>query len=159
MTLHDGLLSRDGWYLLDDTARPRSVIGGPPGFGAAPRPRRGAYQDGYFFGYGPDYARGLRDLRAPYRARAAARRATRSSLWFSRYFTYKQSDYAPLLARFQDEKVPLDVLMVDTDFKAPHSWNGWELRPSACSPTRAASSPGRKGRASSVSLNVHPSIS
>ena len=46
--LHEGLLSRDGWYLLDDT---RSVLltGGSPGF-ATRATGRGAYQDGYFFG-------------------------------------------------------------------------------------------------------------
>ncbi len=65
-----GLLSRDGWYLLDDT---RSVLltGGSPGF-ATRAGGRGAYQDGYFFGYGHDYVRGLRDLRALTGAGAAA---------------------------------------------------------------------------------------
>src|SRR2546421_2290805 len=48
--LHDGLLSRDGWYLLDDS---RSVIltGTARGFATRRTWTAKAYQDGYFFGY------------------------------------------------------------------------------------------------------------
>jgi alpha-glucosidase (family GH31 glycosyl hydrolase) len=155
VALHDGLLSRDGWYLLDDSAT-ALVTGGAPGF--APRPDHGgAYQDGYFFGYGLDYARGLRDLRtltgpAPLLPRNAF------GVWFSRYFTYRQSDYAPLLARFRAEKVPLGVLMVDTDFKAPHAWNGWRFAADLF-PDPPGFLSWAKGNGLSVSLNVHPSLS
>jgi alpha-glucosidase (family GH31 glycosyl hydrolase) len=79
-------------------------------------------------------------------------------VWFSRYFPYTQSDYAPLLARFQAEKVPLDVLMVDTDFKAPHSWNGWSFAKDLF-PDPAGFFAWAKGKGLSVSLNIHPSIS
>ena len=48
---------------------------------------RGAYQDGYFFGYGHDYARGLRDLRALSGAAPLLPRKTFGN-WFSRYWPY-----------------------------------------------------------------------
>ena len=55
-----GLLYQDGWSLIDDTAsaeydlRTKTVT---------PRPTHtGGYQDGYVFGYGQDYQRGLQDL-------------------------------------------------------------------------------------------------
>ena len=75
-----------------------------------------------------DYLRGLADLRrltgpAPLLPRQAF------GVWFSRYFACSQSIYPPLLARFRAERIPLDVLMVDTDFKAPHRWNGWNWWP------------------------------
>jgi hypothetical protein len=153
--LHDGLLSRDGWYLLDDS-HTALLQRGPPGY--APRPAHaGAYQDGYFFGYGRDYLRGLADLRrltgpAPLLPRQAF------GVWFSRYNAYEQSDYPPLLARFRAARVPLDVLMVDTDFKAPHRWNGWEwyskLFPDPRGFLRWAHNQGI-----AVGLNTHPSIS
>jgi alpha-glucosidase (family GH31 glycosyl hydrolase) len=155
VALHDGLLSRAGWYLLDDSSTVL-VTSGSPGFAVRPS-HGGAYQDGYFFGYGRDYARGLKDLRtltgpAPLLPRNAF------GVWFSRYFPYKQSDYAPLLARFASEKVPLNVLMVDTDFKAPHAWNGWSFADELF-PDPGGFFAWAKGKGLSVSLNVHPSIS
>ena len=152
--LHDGLLSRDGWYVLDDSAT-ALLQDAPPGF--APRPEHeGEYQDGYLFGYGHDYARGLRDLRlltgaAPLLPRGAF------GVWFSRYHAYRQSDYPELLARFREERVPLHVLMVDTDFKSPHAWNGWDWFPSLFDDP-AAFFRWAHGEGLAVSLNTHPSI-
>lgn len=152
--MHDGVLSRDGWYLLDDS-HTALLIDEPPGFAVRPQ-RQGAYQDGYVFVYGQDYARALSDLRrltgsAPLLPRQAF------GVWFSRYFNYRQADYAPLLARFRAEQIPLDVLMVDTDFKFPHAWNGWNWNPSLFGDPRGffdwAHSEGI-----AVSLNTHPSI-
>ena len=152
--LHDGVLSRDGWYLLDDT---HSVVltDTAPGF-ALRSQHAGPYQDGYLFGYGHHYARGLRDLRtltgaAPLLPRKAF------GVWFSRYFAYHQSDYPPLLARFRAERVPLDVLMVDTDFKAPHAWNGWGWLPGLF-PDPKGFLAWAHSNGLAVSLNVHPSI-
>ena len=59
--LRPGLLSRQGWTLLDDT-HTALLVDDPPGFTERPE-RTGAYQDGYFFGYGTDYRQALADLR------------------------------------------------------------------------------------------------
>lgn len=154
VALHDGLLSRDGWYLLDDS-HTALLQDEDPGF--APRPEReGAYQDGYLFGYGHDYRRGLADLRALTGAAPLLPRQA-FGVWFSRYFNYKQSDYAPIAEKFAAERVPLDVLMVDTDFKSPHAWNGWNW-----DPAMFGDPPGffewAHARGIEVSLNVHPSV-
>src|SRR4051794_40574517 len=140
--LHQGLLSRAGWYLLNDS-QTVLLTPGSPGFAVRPA-HTGTYQDGYLFGYGHDYARGLADLRrltgpAPLLPRKAF------GVWFSRYYAYSADDYRTLLARFRSEHVPLDTLSVDTDWKResdpvfapiastaaggsasqPYSWNGW----------------------------------
>jgi hypothetical protein len=47
LTLHPGLLDRDGWYLLDDTA---TAVRTADDWVAARPARTGAYQDGYLFG-------------------------------------------------------------------------------------------------------------
>ncbi len=153
--LHDGLLSREGWYLLDDTISPLLIEGGR---WFAPRPQHsGAYQDGYLFAYGQDYAAGLRDFRnlagpAPLLPRQAF------GNWFSRYNFYSARAYQKLVARFRRSRVPLDVLVVDTDFKSPNPWNGWQWTPVFGSdPAGFVSWAHSKGLA--VSLNVHPSIS
>ncbi len=51
--LGEGILSRDGWAVVDDSSRPLLDGGDPPWVAARPP---GARQDWYFFGYGRDYA-------------------------------------------------------------------------------------------------------
>lgn len=153
--LHDGILSRDGWYLLDDTESPLLIDGGT--WYASRSEHSGAYQDGYLFAYGHDYVAGLRDFRdltgpAPLLPRQAF------GNWFSRYAFYSARAYQKLVARFRAERVPLDVLIVDTDFKAPNPWNGWEwTRVFGKDPKGFIKWAHSKGL--DVALNVHPSIS
>jgi hypothetical protein len=153
--LHDGLLSRDGWYLLDDTASPLLIEGGR---WYAERPQRAeSYQDGYLFAYGDDYVRALGDLRtltgpAPLLPRKAF------GNWYSRYYGYSEGAYHKLLAEFRSNRVPLDVLVVDTDYKSPRDWDGWQwTQVFFPNPSRFLDWAHRKGL--DVTLNVHPSIS
>lgn len=170
--LHEGILSRAGWYLLDDSAT--AIVSGD-GFEVRPT-GDGAYQDLYLFAYGSDYLQGLRDLRkltgpAPMLPRKAF------GVWFSRWWPYGAGDWRDIVARFRKEEVPLDTISIDTDFKSIHdpdaaaaaaqrvgapdsnySWNGWEwnrdLYPDPRGFLREAHSAGLE-----VGLNVHPSIS
>ena len=152
--LHDGLLSRDGWYLLNDTISPLLVDQGR-WYERRP-PHAGPYQDGYLFAYGHDYAAGLRDFRdltgpAPLLPRGAF------GNWFSRYSFYSADDYHRLVGRFRAARVPLDVLVIDTDFKAPNPWNGWEWT-SVFGPDPAGFLNWADSKGLDVALNVHPSI-
>jgi hypothetical protein len=172
--LNGGLLSRGGWFVLDDS-RTVLLAHGAPGFTIRP-PHRGAYQDWYVFGYGQDYARALGDLRAlsgpaPLLPRSAF------GVWFSRYWPYSEQDYHGLLGQFRAHGVPLDTVSIDTDFKResdpagaavaaivagapgrPYSWDGWEwdkqLFPD---PVRFIEWAHRQGV--SLTVNIHPSIS
>lgn len=171
VALHPGVLSKAGWRLLDDTDDV-VLTRGSPGF--ATRRPAGAYQDGYFFGYGRHYARALRDLRrlsgpAPLLPRKAF------GVWFSRYFPYDVAGYRSLLRQFRTHHVALDTLSVDTDWKREanpvgstvgggvagntkaYSWNGWEWNRSLFPrPARFIAWAHRHGLA--VTLNIHPSI-
>lgn len=175
VALHDGLLSRAGWYVLDDTSTVLLTPGIGPGFTVRPA-HTGPYQDWYVFGYGHDYQRALRDLRAltgpaPLLPRSAF------GVWFSRYWPYSDSDYHVLLSQFRQNKVPLDTLSVDTDFKAesgtccaqaaaviagapgkPYSWDGWEWDTSLFPDPKGFIS-WAHSQGLSVALNIHPSIS
>ncbi|HYF26891.1 MAG TPA: TIM-barrel domain-containing protein [Baekduia sp.] len=172
--LHPGVLSRAGWHVLDDTA---TVLlhDAPPGFAQRPA-REGAYQDLYLFGYGRDLPAALADLRritgpAPLPPRKAF------GVWFSRWWPYGDADLRALVARFRAERVPLDTLSLDTDFKSVHdpagaqiasavvgapggrySWNGWgwnaQMFPDPGGFVRWAHAQGIE-----LGLNVHPSIS
>jgi hypothetical protein len=122
VALHDGLLSRDGWYLLDDTTSPVLTDGGR--WYAARAAHEGAYQDGYLFAYGHDYRAALADFR---RLAGAPPLLPRKAfgVWFSRYAFYAARAYQRLVASFRAQRVPLDVLVLDTDFRSPNPWNGW----------------------------------
>lgn len=174
VALNDGLLSRAGWYVLDDTAT-ALLVPGPLGFAVRPV-HPGAYQDWYVFGYGHDYRRALGDLRAltgpaPLLPRSAF------GVWFSRYYPYSDADYHDLVGTFRAQRVPLDTLSIDTDFKResdpngaavaasvagapgrPYSWDGWEWNPTLFPDPRGFIDwAHRQGIA--IALNIHPSIS
>lgn len=140
--LNNGILTREGWYVLDDSATALLVDDGAD-FRVRPE-REGDYRDWYVFAYGHDYRRALADLRtltgsAPLLPRNAF------GVWFSKYFAYTEEEFRELVARFREEGVPLDTLSLDTDFKRINdpagsaigstvvgqpgrafSWNGWD---------------------------------
>lgn len=149
--LHDGLVSRDGWVFLDDSTS-RVVDGGSLLYRPA-----GPRQDGYLFGYGDDLTAVFGDYRRVSGPPAFPPRAA-YGLWFSRYHGYTDHEYrTELLPAFAGEDLPLSVLIVDTDYKAPHKWNGWnwrdELFPDPPAFLRWAHEQGLQ-----VGLNIHPSI-
>jgi hypothetical protein len=153
--LHPGILNRQGWSLLDDTytavrtsdgwVAPRSDHHGKP------------YQDGYFFGYGLDYQQALRDLRA-ITGPADMLPEWAFGVWFSRYYPYTTSDYEnQLLPAFRANDVPIDALVVDTDWKSPQNWDGWNWNP-ALFPDPQAFLDWAKQQGLKVALNVHAGI-
>ncbi|WP_239164107.1 TIM-barrel domain-containing protein [Actinoplanes palleronii] len=155
LSLHPGLLDKQGWYLLDDTAT--AVRTGADWLAARPA-RTGTYQDGYLFGYGHDYLRALADLRT----------LTGPSLlppewafgtWFSKYQAYSESDYEnQILPAFKSNRVPLDSLVMDTDWKAPNQWAGWNWN-TTLFPDPAAFIAHLRSEGVNATLNVHAAIS
>ncbi|GAA4002051.1 hypothetical protein GCM10022247_23490 [Allokutzneria multivorans] len=152
--LYEGMISRDGWYLLNDT---ETGIMQPNGSVVARPKRTGDYQDGYFFGYGHDYRQGLRDFRDLTGPSMLLPRWTFGN-WYSRYYAHSDADYRnEIVPGFRANKVPLDALVVDTDFKAPNKWNGWDWDPQYFpDPKGFFDWAHREGIR--VSLNIHPSI-
>lgn len=172
--LHEGVLSRAGWYLLNDS-NTVLLTDTPPGFAARPD-HGGRYQDGYLFGYGLDYVQGLSDLRtltgaAPLLPKKAF------GVWFSRWWSYTDAEWRAQIRAFQTHDVPLDTVSLDTDWKRVHnqigctvlnlvirapiddacSWNGWDwnrdIFPDPDDFVRWVHAQGID-----VGLNVHPSI-
>ena len=155
LALHPGMLDRDGWYLLDDTATAVRA----PGDQLAARPARtGAYQDGYLFGYGHDYTRGLADLRT-LTGPSVLPPEWAFGTWFSKYQAYSADDYrTQLLPAFAANRVPLDSLVMDTDWKAPNAWAGWNWN-STLFPDPAGFLASLKAQGINPTLNVHAAIS
>jgi alpha-glucosidase (family GH31 glycosyl hydrolase) len=130
--LGPGLISRDGWVLVDDSTRPLFdsadfsftqgeksvwpwVIERPPG----------DRQDWYFFGYGHDYRRALYDFtrvagKIPMPPRFAF------GTWWSRYWSYTDQEFEQLVSSFQTHEVPLDVLVIDMDWHPTFGQHWWD---------------------------------
>jgi hypothetical protein len=148
-----GLLDRSGWYLLDDT---QTAVWTPSGW-IQPRPS-GDLQDGYLFGYGENYAEALHDL-AALTGPAPLLPEYAFGNWFSRYYPYTTSQYEnQLLPEFQANGVSLDTLSVDTDWKSPNTWDGWEWNP-ALFPDPAAFLSWARSHGIHVTMNIHSSVS
>jgi VCBS repeat-containing protein len=147
-----GLLYQDGWTLLDDSA---SAVYDAATKKVSPRPE--AEQDGYVFGYGQDYGRGLRDLATLTGPTKLLPRWT-YGVWYSEYYDHTAADFEQtIVPKFRSEGVPLDVLVVDTDFKSPDTWNGWEMDP-AKFPDPAGFFAWAHAQGLHATLNIHPSI-
>lgn len=150
----EGLLHQDGWYLLDDTTS--ALYNGGR---VTQRPTHGAnpYQDGYVFAFGHNYKAALGDL-ATLTGPPELLPRWAYGVWYSEYFDRTAADYRDtILPQFRTNGVPLDVLVTDTDFKAPDTWNGWEFDPTKF-PDPAAFFAWSKSEGLHNNLNIHPSI-
>ncbi len=123
MPLEPGVVSRWGFAEVDDS---RSFLLEDDGWVA---PRDGARTDVYVFAYGHDHAEALRafyDLsgRPPVLPRWAL------GNWWSRYYAYSAPEYLSLLDRFQEERLPFSVAVLDMDWHPvstvdPVHGSGW----------------------------------
>jgi Glycosyl hydrolases family 31/Domain of unknown function (DUF5110) len=118
----EGLVSRSGWALVDDSTRPLfdsddfTFAHGEqsPWPWVMLRPS-GDRQDWYFFGYGHDYKKALYDyVRVAGRIPLPPRFAF--GTWWSRYWAYSDQELDNLIRGFHDNTVPLDVLVIDMDW-------------------------------------------
>jgi len=151
-----GLLYQDGWSLLDDTA---SAVFNSAAHKVSQRPSTGGkpYQDGYVFGYGQDYQRGLKDL-ATLTGPSELLPRWAYGVWYSEYYDHSAADYEnTILPAFRSQNTPLDVLVTDTDFKAVSTWDGWEMDSSKF-PDPNAYFAWAHAQGLHTTLNVHPSI-
>ncbi len=118
----EGLISRDGWTVIDDSSRPlfdsdnftfaRGEKSPWPWVMLRPA---GDRQDWYFFGYGHDYKKALYDyVRVAGRIPLPPRFAF--GAWWSRYWAYSDQELDNLVRGFHENDVPLDVLVIDMDW-------------------------------------------
>ena len=153
--LEHGLMSRLGFSVIDDS---RSMILTQDGW---VEPRGPNACDIYFFGYGLDYQRCLRDF---YHLCGKTPLLPRWALgnWWSRYHRYDEKEYKELILRFEREKIPFSVAVIDMDWHLvdidPSYGSGWtgytwntELFPDPPAFLEWLHEHGLK-----VTLNVHP---
>jgi alpha-glucosidase (family GH31 glycosyl hydrolase) len=124
--IEQGLISRSGWALVDDSTRAlfdsadfRFAEGEKspwPWVKVRPESEKpGLYVDWYFFGYGHDYRAALGDyVRVAGRIPLPPRFAF--GVWWSRYWSYSDQELDELVRGFHENDTPLDVLVIDMDW-------------------------------------------
>ena len=151
----DGLLDRAGWRLLDDTQS--ALWTGADGSGPATggRRRRGRVP----LRLRPRLRRRPADLRpsSPGPPRCCPRNVF--GVWYSDYTPVLQCHHRGLASTppSRAATVPLNTLSLDTDWKAPNNWDGWEWN-TALFPDPAAFLHWARSQGIDVTLNIHSSI-
>jgi alpha-glucosidase len=107
-----GLISREGWVVVDDSDRPL-FDGSDWPWATAREDTTG--QDLYFFGHGHDYKQALDDFttvagHVPIPPRFAFGK------WWSRYWAYTDRGFMDLAQQYETHDIPLEVLVVDMDW-------------------------------------------
>ncbi len=143
-----GLLSRNGYFLLNDStgavldAENRPVERNTPGT-----------RDLYFFAYGKDYKTALKDYRL---LSGAIPLPTRQifGIIFSRWPAFSDSEARATVERFEQEGIPLSGLMLDMEWHIP-DFSHWDWNPEMY-PQPKSFLEWAHSRNLLIGLNVHP---
>lgn len=130
--LERGIISRNGFSVLDDSDK---MLLNENGWVET---RRKNTLDIYFFGYGFEYRKAIKDF---YKLTGFPPMLPAFALgnWWSRYYAYTQEEYENLVLRFEKENVPFSVGVIDMDWHLtkipenkkdhdplfPDSYSGW----------------------------------
>ena len=110
--LEQGIISRDGWYLIDDSKRP--IFDNSEWAWVKARPENKS-QDLYLFAYDLDYKMALKDYTDIAGKIAMPPRFAFGS-WWSKYREYSDTEFRDLVGEFKMHDVPLDVFVIDMDW-------------------------------------------
>ncbi len=127
--VESGLLSRDGWVIVDDSKRLVFEPGekGARGVGAwdwmVNREAPDGALDWYIFAYGRDYKAALKDYTRVAGPIPLPPRYVFGS-WWSRYWAYTEEELIGLVEEFRMHDVPMDVLVIDMDWHLD-GWTGY----------------------------------
>ncbi|MBR1862440.1 MAG: DUF5110 domain-containing protein [Lachnospiraceae bacterium] len=154
VSLEGGIFGERGFAVIDDS---ESAILKDGEF--VLRKEKGT--DIYFFGYGNDYYGGLKEF---YTLTGNVPMIPRFALgnWWSRYYRYTEESYLALMNRFEKEKIPLSVAVIDMDWhitdvdpKYGTGWTGysWDKK---LFPDHKRFLKDLKRRGLHTTLNLHP---
>lgn len=115
----EGILSTDGGHFLPDEPR---VYWNTEHQWIENRSKT-VWFDGYFFAYGNDFKGALRDFVQVFGPIPMVPRWT-FGFWYSRWYAYKDKEFIALAERYRREKIPIDVMIIDTDWR--DGWGGYD---------------------------------
>ena len=120
--LDDGVLSKNGYSCIDDSC---SFILTEDGW---VEPRAKDSVDLYFFGYGREYLKCLKDF---FKLTGSTPLLPRYTLgnWWSRFWDYSEEELKGLMEKFRKEDIPFSVCVLDMDWHLvnidPKYGSGW----------------------------------
>ena len=123
VNLEPGLISRSGWSVIDDT---NTLVFNDDGW-LEPRNAHPNAKDLYFFGFGDNFQDCINTYRKMTGPVPLLPRWVLGN-WWSRYWRYNQNQIISLIQEFQDNEVPLSVLIIDMDWHITDTGNdssGW----------------------------------
>ena len=113
--MEQGILSRAGWSLIDDSQRHVLTPDGSEWEEWVEARPEGDRQDLYLFAYGHDYKQALADY-ALVAGRAPMPPKYTLGYWWSRYWQYSDNEFVDLVNKLKSIDIPIDVLIVDMDW-------------------------------------------
>lgn len=121
----EGLISRDGWYVLDDS-KGHILFGEGADEWIQSRPENQSTIDWFFFGYGSDFKSALRAF-IRVGGRVPIPRKYMLGSWYSWHWPFNSDDYRDLVTKYSQAGFPLDGLVIDMDWHRDgwtgYSWN------------------------------------
>lgn len=156
MDLEQGLISRSGWSVWEDT---QQLVFAEDGW-LVQRTEEEGYKDLYFFGYGSDYYGCLREFG---QVAGQVGMVPRWALgnWWSRYWAYSAEELLCLMDEFAAHDIPLSVCIVDMDWhlvttgNSCSGWTGYTWNRNLF-PDPEAFISGLHARGLKTALNLHP---
>lgn len=129
--LENGLLSRSGWAVFDESAKTKRGDGSTTfAFDKkvdgidwhAPIADKDAI-DWYFMGYGHQYKKALADF-TKVGGKIPMPPLYILGYWYSKYQRYTAEEFKNIATEIQSNKIPLDVMIFDMDWHT-EGWTGW----------------------------------
>lgn len=111
--LEDGILSRSGWAVIDDSKG--YLFDGNKDWNWVTNRTSYDNQDLYFFGYGNNYKKALYDY-TQVAGKIPIPPLFAFGYWYSRYWTYSDKEMRELIESFKQFDIPLDVMVIDMDW-------------------------------------------
>ncbi len=115
----EGILSTEGGHFLPDEPRVywNTRHAWPEDLSSR------VWFDGYFFAYGNNYKSALQDFVKVFGRIPMVPRWT-FGFWYSRWYAYTDKQFIELAKRYRREGVPIDVMIIDTDWR--DGWGGYD---------------------------------
>lgn len=114
-TYDKGILSRDGWALVDESEK-HLIVEDDSDWGSwvAARPE-GERQDFYLFAYGHEYKEALADF-TKVAGNIPLPPKYVFGYWWSRYWQYSDFEFVDLAKEIRSHNIPMDVMVIDMDW-------------------------------------------
>lgn len=124
-SLEQGILSRDGWAVVDESTR-HILVKDHSDWGewVAVRPE-GRRQDLYMFAYGHDYTGALADF-TKIAGKIPMPPKYTFGYWWSRYWIYTDAEILEIASQMRSRGIPMDIFIIDMDWHL--TWKDMDKR-------------------------------